>query len=98
MGNHPIGPSPGPCRPGQAQRPRLYNRFHISGHGVRTVSGSHAGEYLLPVDRVINSEESLSRTAIFGHEFTKALRAIPARKVVVVFDCCRAGGIRQPTP
>ncbi len=60
------------------------------------MSGSHGGEYLLPVDTVINSEESLSQTAISGHECTEALRAIPARKVVFVFDCCHAGGIGQP--
>src|SRR6185369_6295439 len=31
-----------------------------------------------------------------GQEITTALRAIPARKVVVIFDCCHAGGVGQP--
>jgi hypothetical protein len=70
--------------------------FYISSHGGRIESGSHAGEYLLPVDVVYTSDESLVQTAISGHEFTQALGAIPARKVVVVFDCCHAGGIGQP--
>jgi hypothetical protein len=38
----------------------------------------------------------LAQTAISGVELTEALRHIPARKVVVVFDCCHAGGIGQP--
>ena len=68
----------------------------FSGHGGRIESGPHAGQYLLPVDTVYPSVEDLARTAISGAEFTAALNAIPARKVVVIFDCCHAGGIGQP--
>src|SRR6201987_2548070 len=70
--------------------------FYISSHGGRLGSGPHAGEYLLPVDTLYTSDQSLAETAISGTEFTEALRAISARKVVVVFDCCHAGGIGQP--
>jgi hypothetical protein len=70
--------------------------IYISSHGGRIESGEHAGEYLLPVDTVYDSAESVAQTAISGVEFTAALRAIPARKVIVVFDCCHAGGIGQP--
>jgi hypothetical protein len=70
--------------------------IYISSHGGRVESGPHAGEYLLPMDADYASDESLAQTAISGHEFTAALRTIPARKVVVVFDCCHAGGIGQP--
>ena len=70
--------------------------FYLSSHGGRVESSPYAGEYLLPVDTVYMSGESVARTAISGDEFTQALRAIPARKVVVVFDCCHAGGIGQP--
>ncbi len=70
--------------------------FYISSHGGRIEAGPHAGEYLLPVDVVYTSASSVVQTAISGAEFTEALRAIPARKVVVVFDCCHAGGIGQP--
>jgi hypothetical protein len=69
---------------------------YVSSHGGRIESGPCAGEYLLPVDTVYTSAESVAQTAISGTEFTEALRAIPARKVVVVFDCCHAGGIGQP--
>ncbi|HSF29899.1 MAG TPA: TIR domain-containing protein [Candidatus Tectomicrobia bacterium] len=70
--------------------------FYLSSHGGRLESGRYAGEYLLPVDTLYTSDQSLAQTAISGAEFTTALQAIPARKVVVVFDCCHAGGIGQP--
>ena len=69
---------------------------YVSSHGGRIESGPCAGEYLLPVDTAYTSAESVAQTAISGAEFTAALRAIPARKVVVAFDCCHAGGIGQP--
>ena len=68
----------------------------FSGHDGRIESGLHAGQYLLPVDTVYPSVEDLARTAISGAEFTAALNAIPARKVIIIFDCCHSGGIGQP--
>lgn len=70
--------------------------IYISGHGGRVTSGARTGEYLLPADTTLASEEEFARTAISGAEFTEALRAIPARKVLVIFDCCHSGGIGQP--
>jgi hypothetical protein len=70
--------------------------LYISSHGGRLQSGKYAGEYLLPVDVLYASDKSVAQTAISGDEFTAALRAIAARKVVVVFDCCHAAGIGQP--
>ena len=70
--------------------------LYLSSHGGQVESGSHAGEYILPVDVVYKSNRSITETAISGDEFTQALRAIPACKVVVVFDCCHSGGIGQP--
>jgi Caspase domain/TIR domain len=69
---------------------------YISGHGGRVLSGGHAGEYLLPVDTVLLSDENLALTAISGAEFMRALQAIPARKALAVFDCCHSGGIGHP--
>ena len=69
---------------------------YLSSHGGRLEEGPHAGEYILPVDTKYVSDESLAQTAISGKEFTEALRAIPARKLVVIFDCCHSGGIGQP--
>jgi hypothetical protein len=70
--------------------------IYLSSHGGRIESGSHAGEYILPVDTLCISDTSLAETAISGAEFTMALRAIPARKVIVIFDCCHSGGVGQP--
>lgn len=70
--------------------------IYISGHGRQIDRGTHAGEYLLPVDVNLSSEKTLAATAISGVQFTEALRAIAARKMVVIFDCCHAGGIGQP--
>jgi hypothetical protein len=70
--------------------------LYISSHGGQVEFGPHAGEYLLPVDADCTSGTSLAQTAIAGSDFTDALRAISARKLVVLFDCCHAGGIGQP--
>ena len=69
---------------------------YISSHGGQVESGPYSGEYLLPVDTDYTSAQSIAQTAISGAEFTEGLRAIPAVQVVVVFDCCHAGGIGQP--
>jgi Caspase domain/TIR domain len=66
---------------------------YFSGHGGRVEHGPWAGEYLLPVDAVYPDDASLAASAVSGDQFTAALAAIEARKVVVVFDCCHAGGV-----
>ena len=68
--------------------------IYVSSHGGRVDEGPAAGQYLIPVDAKPGAE--LPQTAISGEEFTEALRAIAARKVLVVFDCCHSGGIGQP--
>jgi hypothetical protein len=70
--------------------------IYFSGHGGRLETGPHAGQYLLPVDTVYPTDQDLARTSISSAEFTSALKAIPARKVVVIFDCCHSSGIGQP--
>ncbi len=70
--------------------------LYLSSHGGRVESGSYAGEYILPVDTVYTSDAMIAQTSISGDEFTRALQAIQARKVVILFDCCHSGGIGQP--
>lgn len=67
--------------------------IYISSHGGSIVSGAYYGEYLLPVDVVGSSEQTLAETSLSGNEFTAALRLIKSRKIVVIFDCCHSGGI-----
>ncbi|MBU2666263.1 caspase family protein [Actinoplanes bogorensis] len=59
---------------------------YFSGHGGRDAGA----EYLILAD---TDPERLGPTAISGAEFSAALRAIPARRVLVVLDCCHAGGV-----
>jgi Caspase domain/TIR domain len=69
--------------------------FYLSSHGARIDSGPNAGEYLLPVDTVYPNYDRLAQTALPGAEFSEALQAVPARKVLVVLDCCHAAGVAE---
>src|SRR5690348_10860173 len=93
---HPGGYPPGAGRPEHARRRRLDRvLLHLQPRRAGRVWPA-AGEYLLPVDTDYSSSEAVARTAIAGGEFTEALRAITARKMLVAFDCCHSGGIGQP--
>ncbi len=70
--------------------------IYFTGHGGRVESGPQAGEFLLPVDAIYPPADALAESGMSGTEFAEALRAIPARKVVVILDCCHAGGIGAP--
>lgn len=70
--------------------------IYLSCHGGQVESGPYAGEYILPVDVDYTTDRAVAQTAISGDEFTDALRKIPARKVLILFDCCHSGGIGQP--
>jgi hypothetical protein len=69
--------------------------LYLSSHGARIDSGPNAGEYLLPVDTLYPGYDNLTRTALSGTEFSEALGAMPARKVLVVLDCCHAAGVAE---
>jgi len=69
---------------------------YISSHGGRIESGPYAGEYLLPVDTAYTSAAAIAQTALSSAELTAAFGAILARKLIIAFDCCHAGGLGQP--
>ena len=65
---------------------------YYSGHGYRVASPTGEFYYLMPhgydMDR-------LYQTAVSGAEFTDRLRAVPAQKLLVLLDCCHAGGVGE---
>jgi hypothetical protein len=63
--------------------------IYFSGHGYQ-VTKPFKSYWLMPYGY---STENLSETAISGGEFTELLREIPAQKLLVVLDCCHAGGL-----
>lgn len=69
--------------------------IYISSHAGRIRLGNYKGEYLFPTDVITEMDRSIAKTAISSNEFSAALTAIPARKMVVIFDCCHAGGLGQ---
>jgi hypothetical protein len=67
--------------------------LYFSGHGAHTAGPGRPGYYLVPVDASIASRDDLDRTAISSVELTAKLAAIPAQRLTVVLDCCRAAGM-----
>jgi hypothetical protein len=57
---------------------------YFSGHGMETPD-----YYLMPFGYDL---ADLENTAISGDELTQRLRAIQAKKLLVLLDCCHAGG------
>lgn len=68
--------------------------LYYSGHGAHA-AGGNASYYLVPVDAAITSRDELDRTAISNAELTARLRAIPAGRLTVVLDCCRAADMAE---
>lgn len=65
-----------------------------AGHGMHIDSGPLRGEYLLPVDaEALDGTVAYHKSAISGEEFGVRLKAINARKMIVVLDCCHAEGV-----
>jgi len=62
---------------------------YFSGHGARAIEGDTT-YYLVPVDATNGSRAELERTAISGDEMVARLHAIPAGRLTLVLDCCRA--------
>ena len=66
---------------------------YFSGHGYRVSSAMGASYFLLPHNYDLSD---LPGTCISGQTFTQKLRAIDVQKLLVLLDCCRAGGIGEP--
>ncbi len=64
--------------------------IYFSGHGHQVTSTTSEAYYLMPYGY---DTEKLFKTAISGAEYADRLRAIPAQKLLVMLDCCHAGGV-----
>lgn len=65
---------------------------YFSGHGYRATSSMGEAYYLMPHGY---DAQRLAQTAISGDEFARRLRAVPAQKLVLLLDCCHAGGVGE---
>lgn len=65
---------------------------YFSGHGYHVSANAGVGYYLMPFGY---DKDLLAQTAISGSEFTSRLRAIPAQKLLLLLDCCHAGGVGE---
>jgi len=62
--------------------------FYFSGHGCK----NDKSNYLMANGYDSNN---LKETAISGSEFTDKIMAIPAKRKLIILDCCHAGGIGE---
>jgi hypothetical protein len=74
-----------------SQNPEATVIVYYSGHGGRIESLDGSPEYFLVPYGFDWS--TIADTAISGREFTEKIEAIKARKLVVLLDCCHAGGV-----
>lgn len=89
----------------QATRPAILSRLaqlaqetdetatllvYFSGHGYQVTASIGQAYYLLPHGYDV---ARLSQTAISGQELGQALLAIPHQKLLLLLDCCHAGGL-----
>ncbi|MEA3396912.1 MAG: caspase family protein, partial [Chloroflexota bacterium] len=62
----------------------------FSGHGYKVSTSMDDVYFLMPYGYDLNK---LKTTAIKGAEFAAKLRVIPAKKLLVLLDCCHGGGV-----
>ena len=67
--------------------------IYFSGHGYEVATGIGKQYFLMPFNYDVNN---LLQTAVSGQELAFKLQAIPAQKVLLLLDCCHAGGL-DPT-
>ena len=63
---------------------------YFSGHGYEVKSSMGRSYFILPHGHDV---ENLAETAVSGQELTTRLQAIPAQKLLLLLDCCHAGGL-----
>lgn len=66
--------------------------IYFSGHGYQVKSSIGDAYYLMPFGY---NTDRLKDTAISGTEFAEKLKAIRAQKLLLLLDCCHAGGMAE---
>jgi uncharacterized caspase-like protein len=64
--------------------------IYFSGHGYQVKASIGQSYYLIPHGCDV---AALSETAISGEELAAALLAIPHQRLLLLLDCCHAGGL-----
>lgn len=64
--------------------------IYFSGHGWRDQSAAASGYFLIPYDM---SERPISQSALSAADFAAAVAALAPRRLLVILDCCHAGGM-----
>ncbi len=65
---------------------------YFSGHGYRVETSIGEAHFLMPNGYDLHH---LSKTAISGRELAEKLAAIPAKRLLLLLDCCHAGGVGE---
>ncbi len=74
----------------QTAKPDSTVIVYFSGHGYQVESQYGILHFLMPFGY---DQAALGKTAISGQDFAKKLQAIPAQKLLLLLDCCHAGGL-----
>ncbi len=69
--------------------------LYFSGHGA-ALPGPGGEGFLLPIDAQVGSREQLMDTSLSTRELARALAKLPAARLTVVLDCCRASALAPP--
>lgn len=77
----------------QSAKPDSTVIVYFSGHGGYRVEDSITKKKTYYLFTFGYEMTKLSVTAISGEEFADRLRSIPAQKLLVLLDCCHAGGL-----
>lgn len=64
--------------------------IYFSGHGYRAQTSIGEAYYLMPFGYDLSR---LYETAVSDNELAAKLQAIPARRLLLLLDCCHAGGL-----
>ncbi len=67
--------------------------IYFSGHGYRAINTIGEAYFLMPFGAEV---EDLKSTAIKGSEFASLLEAVRSKKLLLLLDCCHAGGLDFP--